>query len=68
MKYHVLISLKKTMKKYLQMSSAAVVIGALRVNKEENHFLLLLCCLGFAIMCCLDFATIHYDIFHNYRK
>ena len=33
MKYQVLLSLK-TVKKYLKMSSAAVVIGALRVKKS----------------------------------
>ena len=35
MKYQVLFSLKKTMKKYLQMPSAAIVIGASRVNAKD---------------------------------
>ena len=36
MKYHVLFCLK-TMKKYLRMLSAAVMIGALRVNPKSRN-------------------------------
>ena len=34
MKYQDLFSLKKLKKKYFKMSSAAFVIGALRINKS----------------------------------
>ena len=36
MKYQILFSLK-TMKKYIQMSSAAAMIGTLRVNNALNN-------------------------------